>query len=463
MLTPAQIKEHEFKSSGRNSYKSDDVDEFIAEITVDYEKMFRENGELVKRVSLLADRLEKFKNDENDIKNAVLSAQKAAELIVKDAEESVADSKAEAEAALNAAKSEAELIKADAEKQAVADSELLLSMTRDKAQEIIQKAKEEARGIVLDAKSSAKDEMGAANRTVTSETLLYDMMKKEVSDFKASILAQYKSHIELISKLPEIAAEEAKKHNVTEECENSGIAEENESESVDTSFVISLDDSVDAYSLSDDISEESNDIEDDSSDITFDIDDEEIPETSFEINEEVVKTELPYDFFSENNEIEFIENNSENEKSENDILDNVFVFDKNEENTDNVVDEITQVETDTTKNTDGSNFEELNSSFSIDSSEFNFNVDDMKEDSLFENSEKSIVKESFEELSEDNDEVIEEDYKDDDSLEEDKVYGADIPISGGFNINTAVIENIEPDDDSDESPVKKHGFFKRKK
>ena len=211
MMTPSQLKEYEFKTAGRNAYKADDVDDFFAEVAANYTKMFHENGELVRRVGLLADRLEKFKKEEEEIKSAVVSAQRAADIIVRDAKNSVADAESEAEAVLAAAKSEAELIKSDAEKQAIADSELLLSMTRDKAQEIIKKAKEEAQDILIKANSSAKDAMGAATRTMTSESLHYDMLKKEVAQFKSDILNQYKTHIELISKLPDLAEEEAKK------------------------------------------------------------------------------------------------------------------------------------------------------------------------------------------------------------------------------------------------------------
>ncbi|MBR2875782.1 MAG: DivIVA domain-containing protein [Clostridia bacterium] len=211
MMTPSQLKEYEFKTAGRNAYKADDVDDFFAEVAANYTKMFHENGELVRRVGLLADRLEKFKKEEEEIKSAVVSAQRAADIIVRDAKNSVADAESEAEAVLAAAKSEAELIKSDAEKQAIADSELLLSITRDKAQEIIKKAKEEAQDILIKANSSAKDAMGAATRTMTSESLHYDMLKKEVAQFKSDILNQYKTHIELISKLPDLAEEEAKK------------------------------------------------------------------------------------------------------------------------------------------------------------------------------------------------------------------------------------------------------------
>lgn len=234
MMTPSELREHEFKGAGRNAYKADDVDAFFGDVAVAYEKMYRENAELVKRVSLLADRLEHFKQDEYDIKQAVIGAQKAADLIVKDAEESVENSKNEAEAILAAAKGEADIIKSDAEKQAVADSELLLSIARDKAEDILNKAKEEAHGILIAANDSASDTVGAATRTITSESIHYDMLKKEVSDFRASILAQYKAHIELISKLPELAVEEAEKLQPT--ADNTEVKEsENEvEEAIDT-------------------------------------------------------------------------------------------------------------------------------------------------------------------------------------------------------------------------------------
>ncbi len=218
MMTPLELRQYEFKSAGRNAYKADDVDAFFGGVIVAYEKMYRENAELVKRMSLLADRLERYKNDEEEIKQAVLSAQKAADIIVREAQNSVEDTKLEAEAILAAAKGEAEIIKSDAEKQAIADSELLLSIARDKAESIIVKAKEEAHGILIEANDSASDTVGAATRTITSESIHYEMLKKEVSDFRASILAQYKAHIELISKLPELADEEADK--VLSEVEN---------------------------------------------------------------------------------------------------------------------------------------------------------------------------------------------------------------------------------------------------
>lgn len=359
MMTPSELREHEFKGAGRNAYKSDDVDNFFGEVAVAYEKIYRENAELVKRIGLLADRLEQFKQNEAEIKQAVLGAQKAADIIVKEAETSVEDSKAEAEAILAAAKGEADIIKSDAEKQAVADSDLLLSVARDKAEEIINKAKEEAHGILIAANDSASDTVGAATRTITSESIHYEMLKKEVSDFRASILAQYKAHIELISKLPELAVEEA----AEKEAEEAQKVE-------DTVTVESEENAEFAESAAED----------------SDIDgfEEEITE-----DEEVVKTTLPYDFFEENSTLEFIndaediaEETEETEGTEGDVADDSDSAAEDVELTDNAE----NAETENGDETEESDSEPadipISRGFSVD-----VNVTDALD--IFSNSEKT--------------------------------------------------------------------------
>ncbi len=281
MLTPAQLREYEFKGAGRNAYKADEVDEYLATVAIDYEKMFRENAELIKRVGLLADRLDQMKKEEGNIKQAVLSAQKAADMIVKEAEESVTDAHSEAEAILAAAKGEAQIIKSDAEKQAVADSELLISSAKDKAAEIITKAKDEARTILIDAKDSAKDKVGAANRTVTSESIYFDMLKKEVSDFRSNILAQYKAHIEMISKLPELADEKAK--DMPEQPYVQDVILDEPEVKPDADSILEF---VDVPAEDEDLT------------VTTVFDDVE--------DEPVVKTTLPFDFFGEDPGLEIV-------------------------------------------------------------------------------------------------------------------------------------------------------------
>ena len=60
MLTPKQLKARSFQMAGRNAYKASDVDEFLDEVYESYEQMFKENGELVKKLNLVADKLQGY-------------------------------------------------------------------------------------------------------------------------------------------------------------------------------------------------------------------------------------------------------------------------------------------------------------------------------------------------------------------------------------------------------------------
>lgn len=210
MLTPMQIRDKRFQSAGRNSYKSDDVDVFFDSVSESYEQMFKENAELIKRVSLLAERLDQYKKDEDSIKSAVITAQKAANKIELEAKERAGLLVKESEDILAAAKAEVDIIKKDTGDGIRAEMAQKLENAENEAGALIDTAKKEAADIILEAEDAAKNVQGAANRTVTSESILFDMLKKEVSDFKNDLLARYKTHIELISQLPELARQKAK-------------------------------------------------------------------------------------------------------------------------------------------------------------------------------------------------------------------------------------------------------------
>ena len=292
---------------------------------------------------------------------------------------------------------------------------MLLSIARDKAESIINKAKEEAHGILIEANDSAKDTVGAATRTITSESLHYEMLKKEVSEFRASILAQYKAHIELISKLPELAVEEAEKQEEAE-AEAEAPAEEG---------------------LVDEIA--SVDPENDIIEFIEPSDEGEYPLPSLDEaendGEQVIKTTLPYDFFGEDNSLEFVEEDSSEEEEVPDII-------------------------------------EFNESFEAEGSDITFVEDE-------EESENEPEYDNIEEAEDDNAEYTEA---------EESTEAADIPISKGFSINTASVseavdvfsdseeekahnsmfdsfETIDEDDgepEEAEEPKKRFGFFKRK-
>jgi cell division initiation protein len=96
VLTPMEIHNKEF-SRGFRGYSEEEVDEFLDEIVVDYERLYKENLDLKDRIAMLSDEVRHYKAIEGTLKETLLTAQKAAddvadnarkkaELIIQDAE-----------------------------------------------------------------------------------------------------------------------------------------------------------------------------------------------------------------------------------------------------------------------------------------------------------------------------------------------------------------------------------------
>ncbi len=193
MLTPAKIKNHHFEAAGRNAYKADGVDRFFEEVADSYEQMFRENGEMYKKISLLAERLEEYRKDEDNIRNALLTAQRMAEQIQREAKEKADALLAEAELR---AKTEHERIDTETNQ--------LMAQATYQAKSLVEEAQKHAEKIVYDATYESKSAAISARDMMIKEEAALEMMKVEVTKFKKQILDSYNSQIALISELPEL-------------------------------------------------------------------------------------------------------------------------------------------------------------------------------------------------------------------------------------------------------------------
>lgn len=200
MLTPAKIKNHHFESAGRNSYKADSVDSFLEEVASSYDKMFQENGEMFKKLNLLAERLEEYRKDEDNIRNALLAAQRTAEKIMNDAKEKADEMVAEVTERTTGdhARLDAEI--AEKTNEANAQIQAMLSDARVQAQQIIDDATRDSKEAAISARSD-----------MVKEEASLDTMKQEVTKFKKLLLDQYNEQIALVEKLPEFFYEQAKK------------------------------------------------------------------------------------------------------------------------------------------------------------------------------------------------------------------------------------------------------------
>lgn len=169
MLTLNDIINANFRKSGFSGYRPEDVDAFLDLVKESYEQLIKknieqkdtitslkaENEQMMKKIEVLAERVETYRSEEDEIKNALVSAQKLGDASIREA--------------------------------------------RHKAEIILKDANIKADRIV----SGAKSQIGQYEKELED-------LKKSVSDFRSSLLSMYKQHLTLINALPSQKAPEPK-------------------------------------------------------------------------------------------------------------------------------------------------------------------------------------------------------------------------------------------------------------
>lgn len=121
MLTPLDIENKKFSKQMMSGYSVEEVDEFLDEITADYEKLYKESAEAKNKIEDMQEDMAKYKNIENTLNNTLIMAQTAADDVKNLA-------KQQAEAILNEAQANA--------KQAVVELEQDIVMKQKELEEL---------------------------------------------------------------------------------------------------------------------------------------------------------------------------------------------------------------------------------------------------------------------------------------------------------------------------------------
>ncbi|MFZ5354655.1 MAG: DivIVA domain-containing protein [Bacillota bacterium] len=143
MLTPMDIHNKEFKKVFRG-FKEEEVDEFLDKVVADFERLYRENGELKDRINIVNEKVESYSMMEKTLQNTLLVAQSTAEEVV--------------------------------------------SAARKKAENIIKEAEDQAKKIIENANSSVVD--------IHRE---YEVLKKEVQVFKTRFRTLLEAELEALN------------------------------------------------------------------------------------------------------------------------------------------------------------------------------------------------------------------------------------------------------------------------
>lgn len=101
MITPLDIENKKFAKQVVNGYSVDEVDDFLDDLTIEYEKLFKENSEYKNEVVKLKDDMAHYKAIETTLQSTLVMAQTTAEEVKevarKQAEQIINEAKLNAE------------------------------------------------------------------------------------------------------------------------------------------------------------------------------------------------------------------------------------------------------------------------------------------------------------------------------------------------------------------------------
>ena len=168
-MTGKEILEEEFERAGMRGYRADQVDAFLQKVAAYVDEQEAVRNDLTYKMQILAGKIEEYKKDEENIREALLGAQKLGNSILSDARAKADTMTREAKAA---------------------------------SDEMLAQAKAKVDAMTKDSLQKVNLDLSALKRECDVEQRRYEMLKQEVSSFRASILKQYKAHLDLLSNLP---------------------------------------------------------------------------------------------------------------------------------------------------------------------------------------------------------------------------------------------------------------------
>lgn len=154
MLKITDIKNINFRKANLGGYRPEDVDEFIDEVTVSYDQLLKDNAELTKQIETLNQKIETYRADEDNIRAALMNAQKLGEASIRESKHK---------------------------------SDIILKDAAVKSERIVT----------------------TAQREVAKEEEMVNSLRRQIAAFKTRLMLIYKEHMSLIEALPDDDVEES--------------------------------------------------------------------------------------------------------------------------------------------------------------------------------------------------------------------------------------------------------------
>jgi len=172
MLTPLDIHKKEFRRVFRG-YDEEQVDSFLDQVIMDYEKLYRDNQELKERLKRTEGSMAQYQEMEEVLKNTLVMAQKNADELRKNTESEV---------------------------------QLMMEKAREKAYRTVNRAEQEAREILSRAEQQASKLVSEAEKRVRQLLDRYEEIEKQVQVFRIKFKSLLEAELQLLEREEELFA-----------------------------------------------------------------------------------------------------------------------------------------------------------------------------------------------------------------------------------------------------------------
>lgn len=204
-MNAKDIITRKFEKATFNGYKTDDVDDFLREVSNEYAQLQKEKSELERKLEVLADKIREYRDDEDALKDALLLAQKQGNAIV-------SESKASAEKLRKETNEAVTKQIADAKEK----SEKMIKDADDYAKRMTKDSNERADKLVKDARAKAEEIKTTMNRQQEIQEQILQRTRKETAEYRNRLMTQIRDHMEFIEALPERVENEFVKKTAAE-------------------------------------------------------------------------------------------------------------------------------------------------------------------------------------------------------------------------------------------------------
>jgi len=193
MISANDLRAVQFSHTDRG-YSIEEVNAVLDKAADTIDALDGEKKELYHKLEVLAAKVEEYRNEEDSIKTALITAQKMADKITKEAREEsdalLAESKAQAEGTVTDAKSQADSLisqarnyAADLLKTKTEEADGIVDAAEQKANEAISSANIVAQDIVTQAKANYEELTSKAREEKDAYVILINALKKDAASF----------------------------------------------------------------------------------------------------------------------------------------------------------------------------------------------------------------------------------------------------------------------------------------